>query len=77
MNQEQAFLQAICEQPDDDTPRLTALNLGYNVLSDAGLRTLTDSPLLERLTALNLAGNRITPARLSELRRDFRGHLGG
>jgi hypothetical protein len=56
---------------------LTALNLGYNALGEAGARALAESPLFRRLTALNLAGNGLPPQWLAELRRDFRGHLGG
>jgi Ran GTPase-activating protein (RanGAP) involved in mRNA processing and transport len=57
--------------------RLKALNLGYNEIGTEGVQALVESPLFTRLTALNLAGNRIEPARLVELRRTFRGHLGG
>jgi uncharacterized protein (TIGR02996 family) len=56
---------------------LTALNLGYNALGEAGARALVESPLYRRMTALNLAGNGLPPEWLAELRRDFRGHLGG
>lgn len=58
-------------------PSLTALNLGYNALGDSGLRTLLASPRFRRLTALNLTGNRINPALLHEMRREYRGCLGG
>lgn len=58
-------------------PSLNALNLGYNAIGDSGLRTLLSSPRLRGLTALNLAGNRINPALLQEMRRDYRGCLGG
>jgi uncharacterized protein (TIGR02996 family) len=57
--------------------RLTTLNLGYNAIGPAGLAALAASPLLRRLEALNLVGNNVTAAQLAELRRDFRGHLGG
>jgi hypothetical protein len=48
-----------------------------NALGEAGARALVESPLYRRLTALNLAGNGLPTEWLAELRRDFRGHLGG
>jgi uncharacterized protein (TIGR02996 family) len=58
-------------------PRLRALNLAYNRIGEEGVRTLAASPLFRRLEALNLAGNEASPENLAELRRQFRGHLGG
>ena len=74
MTHEEVFLQDILE---NHLGRLTALNLGYNDVGEAGLRALAESPLFGRLTALNLAGNRVPPERVRQLRRPFRGHLGG
>jgi uncharacterized protein (TIGR02996 family) len=58
-------------------PRLTALNLAYNRIGEEGARSLAASPMFRRLEALNLAGNAVSPEHLAELRRQFRGHLGG
>ena len=60
MTGENAFRQAI---------------LGYNNIDPEGVRALAKSPLLGRLTALNLAGNGLTPESLEELGRRLRGCL--
>jgi uncharacterized protein (TIGR02996 family) len=57
---------------------LTALNLGHNLRVGApGARALAEGPLFRRLEALHLSGSGVPAAVLEELRRAFRGVLGG
>jgi uncharacterized protein (TIGR02996 family) len=70
-----AGARALAESPH--LPRLTTLSLAYNAVGADGARALAASPLFRRQTALDLTGNAVPAEMLAELRRAFRGCLGG
>jgi hypothetical protein len=59
MTDQEQFLLAISEHPDDDHPRL--------VCADSGLRELLASPLFSKLQSLDLTSTGLTPAGLQML----------
>jgi hypothetical protein len=62
---EQSFLHDICENPDDDTPRLAfadGLDLSFGDLGDVEVRALLACPWLAFLTHFELRQNDIGAA---------------